>query len=98
MALPLDHPFSQFNEFLYMESGTPKIPIYIWKKGNKGILLELYLNDHINGPRGRLFLMNFEDEYNFSIVKAMGQDISRPRLDELYKTMTDILNREFEKL
>ena len=68
------------------------------KKGNKGILLELYLNDHINGPRGRFFLMNFEDEYNFSIVKIMGQDISRPRLDELYNTLTDVLKKELEKL
>lgn len=96
MTLPLDHPFSEFNNYLYMESGTPKLPIYIWKKGNKGILVELHLNDKENGPRGRIFSMKFYDEYNFDLEKCLG-DVIRPTLDELYSGLADIIRRRLNQ-
>lgn len=95
--LPKDHPFSEFNEYYYMESGTPNMPIYLWKKGDRGILVELYLNDKENGPRGRIYSLKFDGEYNFDLDKSL-KDILGITLDGLYLKMVKNIRQEIEKL
>lgn len=85
MPLPSDHPFAEFNEYFYMESGSPKMrmPIYIWKKGNKGLLVELYLNDRESGPRARIYTLIFDDDYLFNLDRNV-RNINKRNEDELY--------------
>ena len=98
MALPKDHPFAEFNEYYYLESGSIKMrmPIYIWKKGDKGLLVELYLNDTINGPRARFYTLIFENEYVFDLDRNI-REITRKTEDELYLAVKngvrEVLNR-----
>lgn len=97
MKLPNDHPFSQFNDYFYMESGTAHMPIYLWKKGDNGILIELYLNDKESGPRGRIYSLIFEDEYNFKLDRNI-RNVLGENLDDLYSKMRTNINKELEKL
>lgn len=97
IKLPNDHPFAVFNEYFYMESGTPKMPIFLWKKGNKGILVELYLNDRENGPRGRIYSLKFDDEYYFNLDKAL-KNVTGGNLDDLYSLMIKNIRSELDKI
>lgn len=90
---PKVHPFENLKPYLYMEAGTPNLPIYMFKFGNEGILIELHLNDKINGPSCRFYKIAFSDEYNFELVSSY-KDISRDTTDQLYETINKILESE----
>lgn len=99
MALPIDHPFARFNEYLYMESGSQRLcmPIYIWKKGSKGILVELYLNDRINGPRARLYTLIFEDEYLFKLDRNI-KNINNHSDEDFYPFVAESIKEALDNL
>ena len=97
IKLPNDHPFAVFNEYYYMESGTSKMPIYLWKKGDKGILVELYMNDLISGPRGRIYSLNFDGDYYFNLDKNL-RNIIGSTTDDLYDKMVQNIRLELDKL
>lgn len=88
MPLPSDHPFAAFNDYFYLESGSKPMPIYIWKKGNEGVLVELYLNDFINGPRARVYSVLFDDEYYFELNKNI-RNITRKATDDLLEATAE---------
>ena len=100
MALPKDHPFSEFNEWFYLESGSPfiRMPIYIWKKGSNGILVEMYLNDRENGPNARVYSLLFGTEYDFNLGKTLHNRIIRKTDDELYSAVYEVVKEELGKL
>lgn len=97
-GLPDIHPFSIFNKYFYMESGTANMPIYLWKKDNKGLLVELYLNDKESGPRGRVYELLFSDEYNFDLNKQLRNVVGYNNLDDLYSAMVRCIQEELNKL
>ena len=94
--LPPDHPFYKFKQYFYLESGNHNMPIYIFKFGEDGILIELFLNDKVNGPRGRLYKVKFNNEYDFNLVKSYKQ-IIRKTVEELYFSIANIINSEVIK-
>jgi len=98
MGLPESHPFYVFNEYLYMESGTPKLPIYLWKKGNKGILVELHLNDKESGPRGKVYELSYDDEYYFELGKLLRNVVGYSNIDDLLNALAEIIQKELKKL
>lgn len=95
--LPEFHPFAVFNEYYYMESGTSQMPIYLWKKGDKGILVELYLNDKESGPRGRIYSLKFSGEYYFDLDKHLNS-VFGSNLDDLYSKMVKAIQKEIDKI
>lgn len=90
MALPKDHPFAEFNEYFYIESGSARMrmPIFVWKKENRGLLVELYLNDRENGPRARFYTLIFEDEYLFNLDRNI-RNVTRNTEEELYSAVAE---------
>ena len=94
--LPKDNPLSKFNEYFYLDSGTGKMPIYIFKFGNKGILFELHLNDKESGPRGKVFTVTFENDYDFKLNDAYKSFVRRT-IPELYFEAYRLLELEAAK-
>ena len=68
MDFPDTHPFSEFNRYFYLESGSVNMPIYIFKFDNKGAMIQLHFYDRMNGPHGRIYGMSFQDDYNFELT------------------------------
>ena len=91
--LPLDHPFARFNRYFYLQSGTHKMPIYIFKFDEDGVLIEMHFDDKENGPRGRLYSLAFDGEYDFKITQKCSQLIRRTE-GELYDTIGHVLDME----
>lgn len=74
-----------------------RMPIYIWKKGNKGLLVELYLNDRESGPRARIYTLIFDDDYLFNLDRNV-RNINKKTEDELYLTVAKSIKEVLESL
>ncbi len=90
---PNDHPFSIYNKNLYIDSGTWEMPIYIFKFGNKGVLVECHLNDTINGPHCRLYDVDFPDDYDFKLVRTFTELFASSTNDLFLKAVAAIERR-----
>ena len=94
---PDNHPFAIFNKNVYLVSGSVKMgmPIYIFRFDHLGILVEVHLNDKINGPHCRLYELKFGTRFDFDydIVKSFA-DIYHATIDGMYeKAARQILMR-----
>ena len=90
MNFPDTHPFSEFNRYFYLESGTINMPIYIFKFDDKGAMIQLHFYDKINGPHGRLYGMTFQDEYNFELSGKI-LDIEGSTENSVLKKISNLL-------
>lgn len=93
MGLPKDHPLAGFNDYFYLESGMGNMPIYIFKFGEKGILVELHLNEKGSDPRARLYSLDFENDYDFKIHGLL-KTVIEGNFDKLYNGIVEALNEE----
>ena len=90
--LPKENPLSKYNDFFYMESGMGNMPIYIFKFGQRGFLVEMHLNEKgANGQRAKVYSLIFNDEYDFQIDKQLKQVI-RSTFDSLYEGICEIID------
>lgn len=96
MSLPKDHPLALFNDFFYLESGMGNMPIYIFRFGERGILIELHLNEKGSDPRAKLYSLKFENDYDFKIDRLI-KTVIRGSFDSLYDGIKEILAGEVRK-
>lgn len=96
MSLPKDHPLALFNDFFYLESGMGNMPIYIFRFGERGILIELHLNEKGSDPRAKLYSLKFDNEYDFKIDRLI-KTVVRESFDSLYDGIKEILAGEARK-
>ena len=96
MDLPKDHPLALFNDFFYLESGMGNMPIYIFRFGERGILIELHLNEKGSDPREKLYSLKFENDYDFKIDRLI-KTVIRGSFDSLYDGIKEILAGEVRK-
>ena len=88
---PEDHPLSEFNDYLYLESGTYEMPIYIFKKDNVGILAHYYLpKNKVNIPRVTVYLVNFFNDYDW-VLDRKTRVIENQNILELNDTLANYI-------
>lgn len=91
MGFPEYHPFSQFNDCIYLESGSSgSMPIYIFRFGERGALVELNINDRLNGPHARVFNVTFNGDYYFDLT-GKSKDIWDNNPDYVMNSVVEML-------
>lgn len=85
--LPNDHPLAQFNKYLYLESGTPQMPIYIYKfTETYGVMIGLILNDKVGGFRAKLYPLTFVSDMDWKFRDGYRQ-IEGSSYHDLFQTI-----------
>lgn len=93
-----DHPFYHFNKYLYLKSGNHKMPVYLFKDGMRGILVEIVMpNNQINLPKATLYFVRFRDEYYWDLGKKI-RTIENADSDYVYQTVAHKLEDFFNGL
>ena len=102
MNFPNDHPLSEFNKYLYLDSGdsgaAKNMPIYIFKKDNIGVLVELHIPSRefrkVNTPKATLFKVDFINDYDWKLGKKTIV-FEEATIDQLNKRIAKYLGGKF---
>jgi len=99
-----DHPLSEFNQYLYLDSGDSGVannmPIYIFRKGDFGILVEMHIPSpdfrKINTPKATIFRVDFVNDYDWKLGKKT-IIFEEPTIDALNKRVAKYLGGKFNE-
>ena len=79
MKFRSDHPLSEFNDYLYLDSGDSGValnmPIYIFRNEEKGWLIEMHIPNRnfkkVNSPTARIFGVKFFNDYDWELGRKL---------------------------